>query len=44
MLKIQECDICGVQIFSDTFECEKCDNTVCEDCIDATLDICIDCK
>ena len=44
MLEIQECSICGIQIFSDIFECEKCGNTVCEDCIDTLLDICIDCS
>ena len=44
MLKVQECNICGVQIFSDIFECEKCDKAVCEECVDKNLDICIECK
>lgn len=43
MLKIQECDMCGVQIFGDIFECEECDNVVCDDCININLDTCIDC-
>lgn len=39
------CDRCGVQIYSDIYDCSNidCNKTVCEDCYNEEEELCIDC-